>query len=166
MLFSPVFAASHSRAVLLGTRPNASIIPLDKPHSSRFSLTPGARSLISCISRRINTCKTPTKQTTSSTFRMNTYAKTQGVGPLRLTGNHIAPIVARQMFAPMPPSRRTLVPSAPQRYLSNGAKMTLVNGGDTVSTEAVAARRHAGTHLPVTWWKLEMPITIWHLLLN
>jgi len=26
-------------------------------------------------------------------------------------------------------------------------------GGDTVSTEAVATRRHAGTHLPVTWWK-------------
>ena len=26
-------------------------------------------------------------------------------------------------------------------------------GGDTVSTEAVASRRHAGTHLPVTWWK-------------
>ena len=39
-------------------------------------------------------------------------------------------------------------------------------GGDTVSTEAVAARRHAGTHLPVTWWKLEMPTTTWHLLLN
>jgi len=40
------------------------------------------------------------------------------------------------------------------------------SGGDTVSTEAVAARRHAGTHLPVTWWKLEMPTTTWHLLLN
>jgi hypothetical protein len=39
-------------------------------------------------------------------------------------------------------------------------------GGDSVSTEAVAARRHAGTHLPVTWWKLEMPTTTWHLLLN
>src|SRR5690348_4931726 len=39
-------------------------------------------------------------------------------------------------------------------------------GGDTVSTEAVAARRHAGTHLPVTWWKLELPTTTWHLLLN
>src|SRR5262249_38451227 len=26
-------------------------------------------------------------------------------------------------------------------------------GGDTVSTEAVATRRHAGTHLPATWWK-------------
>ena len=29
----------------------------------------------------------------------------------------------------------------------------LKDGGDTVSTEAVATRRHAGTHLPVTWWK-------------
>jgi len=42
----------------------------------------------------------------------------------------------------------------------------LQGGGDTVSTEAVAARRHAGTHLPVTWWKLEMPTTTWHLQLN
>ena len=39
-------------------------------------------------------------------------------------------------------------------------------GGDTVSTEAVAARRHAGTHLAATWWKLELPTTTWHLLLN
>src|SRR6266481_2096317 len=45
-------------------------------------------------------------------------------------------------------------------------KIEVYEGGDTVSTEAVAARRHAGTHLPVTWWKLEMPTTTWHLLLN
>jgi hypothetical protein len=50
--------------------------------------------------------------------------------------------------------------------LAKGGKIEGSTGGDTVSTEAVAARRHAGTHLPVTWWKLEMPITIWHLLLN
>ena len=49
---------------------------------------------------------------------------------------------------------------------SKNAKMDWYLGGDTVSTEAVAARRHAGTHLPVTWWKLEMPTTTWHLLLN
>src|SRR5579859_4396262 len=49
---------------------------------------------------------------------------------------------------------------------SEHAKMDWYSGGDTVSTEAVAARRHAGTHLPVTWWKLEMPTTTWHLLLN
>jgi|HubBroStandDraft_3_1064219.scaffolds.fasta_scaffold34018_2 hypothetical protein len=34
------------------------------------------------------------------------------------------------------------------RYLT-GWYSTRVNGGDTVSTEAVAARRHAGRHLPV-----------------
>jgi len=50
--------------------------------------------------------------------------------------------------------------------LRRSAKMRLHGGGDTVSTEAVAARRHAGTHLPVTWWKLEMPTTTWHLQLN
>ena len=52
------------------------------------------------------------------------------------------------------------------RAPAKSAKMGLVNGGDTVSTEAVAARRHAGVHLPVTWWKLEMPTTTWHLQLN
>lgn len=38
---------------------------------------------------------------------------------------------------------------------SNGRTMLRYKckGGDTVSTEAVATRRHAGTHLPVTWWK-------------
>ena len=57
-------------------------------------------------------------------------------------------------------------PSPAAWHLAKSGKIESVNGGDTVSTEAVAARRHAGTHLPVTWWKLEMPITIWHLLLN
>jgi hypothetical protein len=55
---------------------------------------------------------------------------------------------------------------ATQRPFAKNAKMNSYLGGDSVSTEAVAARRHAGTHLPVTWWKLEMPTTTWHLLLN
>ena len=28
-----------------------------------------------------------------------------------------------------------------------------IDGGDTVSTEAVATRRHAGRHLPAIGWK-------------
>jgi len=55
---------------------------------------------------------------------------------------------------------------ATQRPFAKNAKIVSYLGGDSVSTEAVAARRHAGTHLPVTWWKLEMPTTTWHLLLN
>jgi hypothetical protein len=55
---------------------------------------------------------------------------------------------------------------ATQRLFAKNAKIGSYLGGDSVSTEAVAARRHAGTHLPVTWWKLEMPTTTWHLLLN
>ena len=43
--------------------------------------------------------------------------------------------------------------SPTSRKLRRSAKMELYRGGDTVSTEAVAARRHAGSHLPVTWWK-------------
>jgi hypothetical protein len=39
-------------------------------------------------------------------------------------------------------------------------------GGDPVSTEAVASRRHAGGQPPVIGWKLELPTTTWHLLLN
>jgi hypothetical protein len=49
---------------------------------------------------------------------------------------------------------------------SSNDRMEVDTGGDTVSTEAVAARRHAGVHLAVTWWKLELPTTTWHLLLN
>jgi hypothetical protein len=33
-----------------------------------------------------------------------------------------------------------------------GGILVRTNGGETVSTETVAARRHAGTHLPVIWW--------------
>ena len=29
----------------------------------------------------------------------------------------------------------------------------VIDGGDTVSTEAVATRRHAGRHLPAIGWK-------------
>ena len=31
--------------------------------------------------------------------------------------------------------------------------MEVIDGGDTVSTEAVATRRHAGRHLPAIGWK-------------
>src|SRR5260370_30972052 len=50
--------------------------------------------------------------------------------------------------------------------LSRRAKIDSHGGGDTVSTEAVAARRHAGAHLPVTWWELDIPTTTSHLQLN
>jgi hypothetical protein len=65
-----------------------------------------------------------------------------------------------------PPLFSSQPKEATQRPFPKNAKMDSYSGGDTVSTEAVAARRHAGTHLPVTWWKLEMPTTTWHLLLN
>ena len=56
-------------------------------------------------------------------------------------------------------------PSRQETNLAEGGKMK-ASGGDTVSTEAVASRRHAGAHPPVTGWKLELPTTTWHLLLN
>jgi hypothetical protein len=60
-----------------------------------------------------------------------------------------------------PCAQRTL--TAPLRcYVKISSHM----GGDTVSTEAVASRRHAGGQPPVIGWKLELPITTWHLLLN
>src|SRR5579859_3210933 len=98
-------------------------------------------------------------------FRMNTYEKTGGRG---------APLVGKHIALPSTPNfRRSTVSShlQPKGDLakpnpSKNAKMDWYSGGDSVSTEAVAARRHAGTHLPVTWWKLEMPTTTWHLLLN
>jgi len=48
---------------------------------------------------------------------------------------------------------------------SQNAKIGM-DGGDTVSTEAVASRRHAGGQPPATGWKLELPTITWHLLLN
>ncbi len=52
----------------------------------------------------------------------------------------------------------------PRASQESVVKYTL--GGDTVSTEAVASRRHAGGQPPVIGWKLELPTTTWHLLLN
>src|SRR5271165_5752337 len=66
-------------------------------------------------------------------------------------------------FDVQPPALSSQPNEVSQRPSVKNAKIP--PGGDSVSTEAVAARRHAGTHLPVTWWKLEMPITTWHLLL-
>src|SRR5260370_28741089 len=43
------------------------------------------RPLTSSISFRINTCKSVSKQTTLTLFRMNTYEKHRGVGVLLLT---------------------------------------------------------------------------------
>jgi len=84
-------------------------------------------------------------------FRCNIYTKPGGGGKRPMT--------------PLHPELGGNDCGAAQR-LSRSAKIQLHGGGDTVSTEAVAARRHAGTHLPVTWWKLELPTTTWHLPLN
>jgi hypothetical protein len=108
--------------------------------------------------------------------------KTGGWLPLLLTTNPLRasypeqpmgpraahPILGRYIITAL---RHYISPSptpkeAPQRSFPKNAKIDSYLGGDSVSTEAVAARRHAGTHLPVTWWKLEMPTTTWHLLLN
>jgi len=91
---------------------------------------------------------------------------TSWLSPLHatLTKNTGVPQLARQggTYRELKPERGT----RPSQTLIRSAKIKLHGGGDTVSTEAVAARRHAGTHLPVTWWKLEMPTTTWHLQLN
>jgi hypothetical protein len=71
--------------------------------------------------------------------------------------------VQAQMSAPL----RLREPAASHKVIAQrNDRMEVDTGGDTVSTEAVAARRHAGVHLAVTWWKLELPTTTWHLLLN
>jgi hypothetical protein len=112
-------------------------------------------SLLSTISFKIRTSakhtRNPSRIRTSKTqdlkpFRIRTYRKTGGEGGL----------IVSQILQGGRLNPKTI----------EHAKMNPYRGGDTVSTEAVAARRHAGTHLPVTWWKLEMPTTTWHLLLN
>jgi hypothetical protein len=57
--------------------------PTNSP--SRFSLILDPCPLTSSIPFRINTCKSVTKQTTLTSFRMNTYEKTGGRGVLLLT---------------------------------------------------------------------------------
>jgi len=89
-------------------------------------------------------------------FRMNTYRKTGEGAPSR--DPFFITSLPHYIASSQTPKE------APPLQFANNAKLS--SGGDTVSTEAVAARRHAGTHLPVTWWKLEMPTTTWHLLLN
>jgi hypothetical protein len=37
---------------------------------------------------------------------------------------------------------------------ARGGILVGTNGGETVSTEAVASRRHAGRHLPVIGWNI------------
>jgi hypothetical protein len=40
-----------------------------------------------------------------------------------------------------------------ETFFPQGRLLNCVTGGDTVSTEAVATRRHAGRHLPAIGWK-------------
>jgi hypothetical protein len=103
-------------------------------------------------------------------FRMNTYEKTPQGGPPGSsrpgTMRQASPRSTFNFRLSAVSSRLQPKGGLTKRNPSKNDKMDWYSGGDSVSTEAVAARRHAGTHLPVTWWKLEMPITIWHLLLN
>src|SRR5260370_36446290 len=71
MLSSHVFVHTEPRSVASHSRTGF-------PH-----LRP--RPLTSSISFRINTCKSVSKQTTLTPFRMNTYEKHRGVGVLLLT---------------------------------------------------------------------------------
>ena len=67
------------------------------------------------------------------------------------------------------PGGRRARQSVPRRSRTLGMDLRgkiKAQGGDPVSTEAVASRRHAGGQPPVIGWKLELPTTTWHLLLN
>src|SRR6266481_908804 len=68
MLSSPVYIETNPRR-----------------RAASHSLIPDPRPLASSIFFRINTCKTVSKQTTLTFFRMNTYEKHRGVGVLLLT---------------------------------------------------------------------------------
>jgi hypothetical protein len=68
MLFFPVYIETHPRQ-----------------SATSHSLIPHPRSLTSSISFGINTCKSVSKQTTLTIFRINTYKKHRGEGVLLLT---------------------------------------------------------------------------------
>ncbi len=76
----PRSAASHSRTGFRHLRSSVSPVLRGGPFSSRFSLISDPSQLTSFISFRINTCKSVSKQTTLTCFRMNTYEKHRGRG--------------------------------------------------------------------------------------
>jgi hypothetical protein len=108
MLFSPVFACTEPRSVC-----TACPGPIGEPRSTAsHSLIPLPSPVASSISFRINTCKSVSKQTTLTIFRINTYEKHRGVGVLLLTRN------PRKDFYPEEPAaastrRGVRVPPAP-----------------------------------------------------
>jgi hypothetical protein len=180
VLFSPVFAVAHlrrsPRSPNVGTcqRSNAStcldlkshgIISFTDPHP----LTPSESYRFKNSAGRVySPCLNP--------FSCNIYGLPASVANKRLTA-WLSPLHATLTKntggTPNSPGKeefyrelRTERGARRSQTFSQSAKIDSHGGGDTVSTEAVAARRHAGTHLPVTWWKLEMPTTTWHLQLN
>ncbi len=76
----PRSPASHSRTGFRHLRSSVSTVLRGGPFSSRFSLISDPSQLTSFISFRINTCKSVSKQTTLTCFRMNTYEKHRGRG--------------------------------------------------------------------------------------
>ena len=117
---------------------------------------------------RIRTSKTQHLKS----FRIRTYEKTRGEGSIIVNKSRLWRLCEAFLYSTFD-FRLSTFTSQPHSkggplnpIVVEHAKIPSSSGGDTVSTEAVAARRHAGTHLPVTWWKLEMPTSTWHLLLN
>ena|SRR5437879_5302640 len=69
-----------------------------RAHSRKRKWAYSAQFWCNISSFRINTCKSVSKQRTSTTFRMNTYEKTRGVGGLILTFSSIIIVTA---YAPL-----------------------------------------------------------------
>ena len=87
---SPFFSTFAHR--LSKDRPDA------RAHFRRWKWAYSAQFLCSISPFRINTCKSVSKQRTSTTFRMNTYEKTRGVGGLIFTFSSIIIVTA---YAPL-----------------------------------------------------------------
>ena len=143
----------------------SSISPLSATLTTHLQLTENKTTLSLLFA-------TLTRRVKANPFVCHSYKKHRGWGIPCAAGNPARDFLTRSV-ATMPLSDHCVFTSlrlslrsteATQRPPAKNAKIP--PGGDSVSTEAVAARRHAGTHLPVTWWKLEMPTTTWHLLLN
>jgi len=86
-LITPGMAVSPVSVIPSRARTSTSLHSLREKNPSFSSPLPTTHSPLPTIPFRNNTYKTDTKQTTLSTFRMNTYAKPRGEGLLSLTKN-------------------------------------------------------------------------------
>jgi hypothetical protein len=154
MLFYPVFAAAHLRSASSPSRvrripqPCRGGSPLSSsiPSNLTFQRSNFPTCQRSSNSFRMNTCKSVSKQTTLTHFRMNTYEKSRGWGVLLLTRN------PKKDFCPEGASRSRDLSCYPLRRelcVPAGTRKSPLPGSHT---DSEAQRLHRQNLQPSSHW--------------